>query len=660
MPAIEIIGAAAWLAAVVAGAAATGALAADIRGGDRLDRWFTGVFVAIAEVLTASVVLASAGLYSRGWLLAFQVATGAVAMVGAFRRGRGAAAETVPVAPESRLGARHAVAAITAGFVVLSLGVGLAAGRSQHFESLHYHFAGVAHLVTTHSLWELPFQNPAFFTATHPHNAELLYGVVALATGGDELIYLAGLPVFAVLIVLAGAVIAREAANAAALGALAVLAVVSTPIVFGTQARSIASDLPAAAFVVAAAAFFISDRKMLTTLLAGVGLGAAIGTKYTVVVPVAVMVLAGLVRFGLRRALWLLPGLLVLGAPWFARNWLETGNPVYPQQVAVGGAVLFEGGTTPLEPLSNTFASHVAHRRSEAVRTWGNFVGDFYGPVAAVAVAGAAAGLVARRRDLPAWPRRSLGGLAVVSGAAYAVTPYTGAGVPPLEFLMGSNLRYALLAISAGALAAAVGFGRRVAAVLLAVPLIWSLWQLVANPIREDVRMEAVLLAAATLAAVAVPLLAVVGPRVPVPRLQLPRGTFAVAWTSAVVLAITVVALAGPRGEGDPPPLEASLDSVLPEGRVVAVGVDDLRSVVGVNFARVPVAVTPGPVYASTPFASAEALARALDKQPVDVAVVGLAAHPGVPAGFKPSSAWCQVADVSGVTVYERGRRPCR
>jgi hypothetical protein len=81
--------------------------------------------------------------------------------------------------------------------------------------------------------------------------------------------------------------------------------------------------------------------------------------------------------------------------------------------------------------------------------------------------------------------------------------------------------------------------------------------------------------------------------------------------------------------------------------------------VIGADFRRVPVAVTPGPVYASAPFASGEALARALDDQPLDVAVIGLDEHPGVPANFTPSAAWCAIADVSGVTVYERGRRPC-
>ena len=652
--ALETVGAAAWLAAIVGGAAAAGALAAGARGGDRLDRWFTAVFAAVAELLTASVMLACAGLYSRGWLVALQATVGVVSLV--------ARREVVPNGRESlspRLGMAHAVAGVTAGFVVLAVGVGLFGGRSQHFESLHYHYAGVAHLVTGHSLWGLPFQNPAFFTANHPHNAELLYGVLAHATGADELIYVVSLPVFGVLTVLASAVIARCAGVKPAVGALAALAVLSTPIVFGTQARSIASDLPAAAFVVAALALFMSDRKgWLTTLLAGAALGAAVGTKYTVVVAVGVTTLLALARLGWRRALWLLPGLFVLGAPWYVRNWIETGNPVYPQRVAVGGAVVFEGGETPLDSLSNTIASHALHRRSDAIGTWGDLVVDFYGPTAAIAALGAASGLILRRRGVECQARRTLAGLAVVAGVAYAVTPYTGAGVPPLEFLMGSNLRYALLAITIGTLAAAVTAGRRAGAVVVAVALVWSTWRLLAHPIRGDVDIDASLLAAAALGAVAFPLLALLAPRLPNARLHLSSGIIATFATAAVTFAFAVVALAGPRGAAATAPLEVALDSLLANGRIVTVGVDDLRSVIGSDFRREPVALTPGAAYASAPFASGSALARALDDQPIDVAVIGLEEHPGVPSAFRPSAAWCLVAEVRGVTVYER--RPGR
>ena len=653
MTAVEIATASGWLAVVVGAAASVGSIAARANGGDRLDRWFTGYFAAVAEVLTACVVLACLGAYSRWWVFALQVAAGAAAVF-AHRRLLRAASDTPT--DEATAGTAHAVLGMAAAFLVLAVGVALAGGPSQHFESKHYHFAGVANLVTTHNLWDLPFQNPAFFTANHPQNGELLSGVLAMATGGDELIYLPALPLFALLTVLAAAVIARAAGSSAWLGALAALAVLSTPLVFGTQARSIATDLPAAALVVAALAFLVRARERWTSpLLAGVALGAALGTKYTVLIPVAFVAVIALVRLGWRRSAWMLPGLVVLGAPWFVRNWIATGNPLYPQRLRLAGRVIFQGGETPLTPLSNTVASLAADRDAEAMRLWANFVGDFYGPVAVIALLGAVVAIVVRRREDVDGAGRLVGGLGIVAAVAYAITPYTGAGRPPLPFLMGSNLRYAIPAIVVGVVAAALVAGRWAGGVLLAAALGWAVWQLSAHPIRTDVDISPALLASAALVAVAVPLVAFVRR----PRIRLPQGIGSLVVAATVTAVGTALVLAGPLGDVEASPLEREIAQVANHGPVVVVGVDDLRSVIGTGFARVPRALTPGEIFESEPFATPAALARALDEQAHDVAVVGVDEHPGVPDGFEPSADWCPVADVRGVTVYERGAGPC-
>ena len=661
MTAAEIAVAAVWLAVVVGGATATGALASAVRGGDRLDRWFTAWFAAIAEVLTVSVLLACAGLFSRWWVVSVQAIAGCAAVVASRRLPRSEHSSdrgSVESTRRLQLDGTHVLASLATAFFVLAIGVGLPGGRTEHFESFHYHFAGVAHLVTSHSLWSLPFQNPAFFTANHPQNVELLLGVVAHATGGDELIYLAALPLFGSLMLLAGMVIARAAGAPAWIGGLSVLVVLSTPMVFGTQARSIATDLPAAAFLVAAVAFVVGRSSgRVPVFFAGAALGAALGTKYTVLVPVGFVALLAFVRLRGRIWLLLLPGLLVLGAPWFLRNWAVTGNPLFPQQVDVAGAVVFQGGETPLAPYSNTVASLVVGGDAEAMRLWATFVRDFYGPVAVVAALGALAALAVRRQGIDVRSRRVLGAVAVVAALAYVITPYTGAGDPPLPFLMGSNLRYALPAIVLGSLAAAAA-----AAALLRLPVLaalgiagaWSIWRLVDHPIRPDVSLPPALLAGAVLCALAPPLVEVLRTLGPARRLRLPPTVGVAAVTSILTLAVAAVALAGPRSSVGVSPLERALDARVADGEVVAVGVDDLRGVIGSGFARTPVALTPGPAYASEPFPTPAALARAMDEQPHDVVVVGVDEHPGVPDGFEPSSEWCTAADVSGVTVYER------
>lgn len=655
MTAAEIALAAVWLAVVVGGATATGTLAAVLRDGDRLDRWFTGWFAAIAELLAASVLLACAGLFSRWWIFSFQVAAGCAAGAVGRRRPRSPDRGSPTTARRSKLEGTHVLAGLATAFFVLTIGVALPSGRSEHFESFHYHFAGVAHLVTTHSLWSLPFQNPAFFTANHPQNAELLLGVVAQATGGDELIYTAALPLFGALMLLAGMVIGRATGSPAWIGGLAVLSVLSTPMVFGTQARSIATDLPAAAFLVAAVAFVVSGTAgRMPVLLAGAALGAALGTKYTVLVPVAFVALLALARLRLRSCLSLLPGLLVLGAPWFLRNWAATGNPLFPQHVDLAGAVVFAGGATPLARYSNTFASLVVDGETTAMRLWATFVRDFYGPVAVVAAFGSLAALLARGRGIDVTSRRVVAGVALVAAFAYSATPYTGAGDPPLPFLMGSNLRYALPAIVLGSLAAAAALPRLLVLAALGVAGGWSIWRLVDHPIRPDVSLPPALLGAAGVCALAPLLIGLLCPLGPGQRRR-PLGTAGAAGSASVLtLAFAAAALAGPRSDVGVSPLERALDARTTDGQVVAVGVDDLRGVIGAGFARTPVALTSGPAHASEPFPSPAALARAMDGQPLDVVVVGVDEHPGVPDGFEASAKWCAAADVRGVRVYER------
>ena len=77
--------------------------------------------------------------------------------------------------------------------------------------------------------------------------------------------------------------------------------------------------------------------------LSGALAGCAVGCKYTGVVMTAVPVFAVLMltadRRRLRRAGWFVLGAAVLAGPWLVRNWVWTGNPVYPLLYGVFGGI---------------------------------------------------------------------------------------------------------------------------------------------------------------------------------------------------------------------------------------------------------------------------------------------------------------------------------
>lgn len=96
------------------------------------------------------------------------------------------------------------------------------------------------------------------------------------------------------------------------------------------QAQTTQNDLLAAAFV-AAAAYFLLARDRADLWLAGVALGLALGTKYTVLF--ALPVLAVIAGASLRRALLVastaaVASFAAVGSVTYARNVLDSGRPL--------------------------------------------------------------------------------------------------------------------------------------------------------------------------------------------------------------------------------------------------------------------------------------------------------------------------------------------
>jgi hypothetical protein len=184
---------------------------------------------------------------------------------------------------------------------------------------------------------------PEVWAFSHPGTAELFYGVLRLL-GGEGLADLGQLP-FALLGAAAAYAFTRRTGLGTRAAALAGCAFIVTPMValqVGTQANDVAASaclMTAIALAAAPIATWRADRAAAL----GVALGLTAATKLALLPGVAivgVIVLAALAHRPERRMralVWLGLSFLVVVSPWWIRDIVRHGNPIYPQAIPLLG-----------------------------------------------------------------------------------------------------------------------------------------------------------------------------------------------------------------------------------------------------------------------------------------------------------------------------------
>jgi hypothetical protein len=163
----------------------------------------------------------------------------------------------------------------------------------------------------------------------------------------------------------------------------------------------------------------------------------------------------------LARGAAILAGLAAAcGGVWYARNWVESGNPAFPVKVELFGVTVLDAPRdTAREAAGFTIAGYL-----DDPSVWREHLLDTYlqilGPPALMLVLGAlAAAVVASRR-----PRDgralALAAASALLAVAYALTPYSAQGAQGFPVFAGPNTRYALPALLAAAPLAALALGR--------------------------------------------------------------------------------------------------------------------------------------------------------------------------------------------------------
>jgi hypothetical protein len=215
------------------------------------------------------------------------------------------------------------------------------------YDSLSYHLYFAARWVQDHQIGIIPTPFSDVAQAYAPGNGELFFAWLMLPFNGDLLARAGQLP-FALLGALCLYCIGRR------LGCRESHAVY--PAVFFLLSRPVAEqmvganvDLICAAGFLASIYFVMAAAERDRTadwLLFGVSAGLYLGTKYVALVYVPVLLLLVFARGPRRRSLWALPGIAVFGAPWYLRNWVVAGSPIYPASLTLGGVTVAHGAFT--------------------------------------------------------------------------------------------------------------------------------------------------------------------------------------------------------------------------------------------------------------------------------------------------------------------------
>jgi hypothetical protein len=671
-----------WAAAAVVVAQTAGAVFVAFRlssrilapGTDPIERWFVGLLVGVLQVLMVLQLLGALDLLT--WLDVLVTELGLTVVV---------AWLVPPVDPPARPGrfTSSPAGALTAGAGVL---VGVLAlllslhGSSLESDTVQYHAVDAGWWLQVHNIWSLPPVDPGYFTNAYPSNGELIGLWLMLPLHSDGLVYATNV-VFGTLCVLAASVAARALGRAPWTGAVTALALVASPLSFQTQTNSLMTDVTASAGLLAGAALLLRSRADPTQLrwpvLAGLALGFAVGSKDTGLLPALALVLMGVWLAGRGRRTRVLAAFVLAGAVpsvvWFGRDWVELGNPIFPEPVRVFGHVVFAGARSPLTRYATSLFEHLVHLDGHPLSEWAHLAGQLIGPDLAIAAAGvvlgAAVGISQGRRDLV-----GLVSVAILAWLFYSITPYTGGGPAGLSLLISSQLRYALPALFFSALLASAVLPEVWTGLLCGVALAYDAAKIVQGPgFRPDLNVTTWMALVAVLSGAAAAagahlhrLRASSGsPALPLERRGPPWWRRSPAATASAALGAGVLVVGGVIS-ALPPPLEAPAEltalqhSSNPHGAVALAGVADVRSLLGPRFGIRVVSVGAGRDH-DLPQPGPRALEATLSALGVSVVTVGPLLHVFAPSPSSRPGAWVPpgwrlVATGGGVDYYDRPR----
>lgn len=215
------------------------------------------------------------------------------------------------------------------------------------YDSLSYHLYFPARWLLAHRITIVPtsFSDPA--QAYQPGDGELFFLWLMAPFHGDLVARVGQLPFLLLGAVAIYALAMRLGAPRANAGVAVLLYLCARPVV--EQAVGADVDLISSAMLLTSIYFGIAAvgrDNVADWLLWGVSLGLFWGSKYLALAYSPVVLVFPFIRGIRRRALWAIPGIAAFAMPWYLRNWVVAGSPIYPSSVQVAGLVIARGAFT--------------------------------------------------------------------------------------------------------------------------------------------------------------------------------------------------------------------------------------------------------------------------------------------------------------------------
>lgn len=240
-------------------------------------------------------------------------------------------------------------------------------------DAITYHAPAAVQWLQTHRLGLFPtwFFNPA--NTFSPLGGSTLIAWTIAPLGGDTLARYVQTPAIYLAFLVALQLARTLKANPWAAAMLAIGAAVSRLCI--SEIINPRDDMFLAAMFGVAVAGCAANRltERFGAARIGLALGLALATKYTALfsLPLLLVMLDAPIKAGWKRRQWLtVVGLtLLLAGPWYLRNLILTGNPVYPVEVQLFGHTLLRG----------LFVTERSVRLRTLHDTIGVFIGGYHG-----------------------------------------------------------------------------------------------------------------------------------------------------------------------------------------------------------------------------------------------------------------------------------------
>jgi hypothetical protein len=335
-----------WLMALLVGIAAVRLERHVWPGADGLDAALRSAVIAFALIVAGGMVLGGLGWVAPTPFLLLDAA--AFGVVWLFTRSTApptATGLTTSSVPFVSLSALAAIAAM----LVLVIAVGMT-HPPQAYDSLNYHLYFPARWIQDGrlSIVPTPFGDEA--PAYAPVNGELFFLWLMVPLHGDLVARIGQVPFYLVAGLTLYALARRLGARPEHAIYTPAFFLLAKPIV--DQATGANVDLVCSSMFLVSLYFTIraiDTEERRDWVMAGVALGLYGGTKFVALVfaPAFLVLLIWKSVADRRRpspgAFWALPGLLAFALPWYLRDWIVAGSPVYPAGLALGPITIARG-----------------------------------------------------------------------------------------------------------------------------------------------------------------------------------------------------------------------------------------------------------------------------------------------------------------------------